>query len=95
MACRFQLWNHVLDGLTCRSHSTGISAWKCLIDRRLTSDERVSLIRDIFSDHNDTTAVVRLRGDDAQSFVDVIDKVLFRPFIPGYPLVKGQILPLF
>jgi len=47
-----------------------------LIDRPLATDQRISLITAIFSDHDETEAVKRLSGDDAQSFVDVIDEVL-------------------
>ena len=57
-------------------------AWKRLIDLPLTTDERVSLITTIFSDHDETEVVRWLRGDDAQSFVDVIDEVLHRSCIP-------------
>ena len=53
-----------------------IPAWKCLIDRSLTPDERISLIADIFSDHDETKAAKCLHGDDAQSFVNIIDEVL-------------------
>ena len=55
---------------------SGIPAWKRLVNRPLTKDERISLITDIFSDPEETEVVKRLRGDDAQSFVDVIDEVL-------------------
>ena len=51
-------------------------AWKRLIDSSLDSSERISLITDIFSDHDETEIVKRLRGDDAQSFIDVIDQVI-------------------
>ena len=49
--------------------------WKCLIDRRLTTQERTPLITTIFSDRNELEVVKRIGGDDAQSFVDVIDEV--------------------
>ena len=41
----------------------------------------MSLISDIFSDPDDTKVVKHLDGDDAQSFVDVIDEVLAYSFI--------------
>ena len=55
---------------------SGTPAWKRLIDHPLTSDERISLIKDIFSDRNETEIVRHLVGDCAQSFVDVIDQVI-------------------
>ena len=58
-----------------------IPAWKRLIIRPLVANERVSLITYIFSDRDETEAVKRLRGDDAQSFVDVVDEVLPHSFI--------------
>jgi hypothetical protein len=54
---------------------SGTPAWKRLIDRPLTSDQRISLITDIFSDRDETETVRQLRGDDAQSFVDVTEQV--------------------
>ncbi|KAF9647762.1 kinase-like protein [Thelephora ganbajun] len=54
----------------------GIPVWKSLINCPLAMDERISLITVIFSDRKETEAVKRLRGDDAQSFVDVIDEML-------------------
>ena len=47
-----------------------------MIDRSLATDERVSLITDVLSDHDETEAVQNLRGSDAQSFVDVVDEVI-------------------
>ena len=55
---------------------SGTPAWKRLIDRPLFKDERIALITDLFSDRDETEAVKRLSGDDAQAFVDVIDEVL-------------------
>ncbi|KAF9642811.1 kinase-like protein [Thelephora ganbajun] len=52
-----------------------IPAWKRLIDRPLATNERTSLIKDIFTDRDEIEMVRRLHGDDAQSFVDVIDEV--------------------
>lgn len=53
-----------------------IPAWK-----RLTGHERISLITTIFSDRDVIGVIERLRGDDAQFFVDMVDKV-FLSFIP-------------
>ena len=61
--------------LTC----SGTPAWKRLTDRPLTKEDCVSLITDIFSDRSEIETVKRLRGDDAQTFVDVMDKVLPLP----------------
>ena len=63
--------------LTCDS----IPTWKHLINRPLTTNERISLIMDIFSDRKEAETVKYLHGDDAQSFVDVIDEVLAHSFI--------------
>ena len=50
--------------------------WKHLTDSPLTTDERVSLIADLFSDQGEIDALKALNGSDAQSVIDVIDKVL-------------------
>ena len=46
-----------------------------MIDRPLTKDERVSLIADLFSDHDEIETLKGLNEGDAQSFIDVIDEV--------------------
>jgi len=58
-------------------------AWKRLINHPLTTAERTSLIADLFSDHDETKAAKGLRGDDAQSFVDVVGEVLPHAFTSG------------
>ena len=50
-------------------------AWKQLISGTITTDERISLITTIFSDHNQVEMVGELSGSDAQTFVDMIDEV--------------------
>ena len=45
------------------------------MDHPLGTDERISLITDIFG-NNKIEMVERLCEDDAQSFVDVVDEVL-------------------
>ena len=60
---------------------SGTPAWRRLIDRLPAADERISLITDMFSDHDETEAIERLHGDDAQSFVDVIDEVFPHSFV--------------
>ena len=51
-----------------------------MVELPLASDEQISLITDILSDRDETEVVKHLHGDDAQSFVDMIDKVLLHPF---------------
>jgi len=76
VACKFRLWNpltYLFNGfLTCDR----IPAWKHLIDCPLGTNERIPLIADIFSNCDETEVVKCLSGDDAQSFVDVVDEVL-------------------
>ena len=57
--------------------------WKRVIsiDRHLSTDDRVSLITAIFSNRDETEAVKLLSGEDAQSFVDVIDQVQLPAYI--------------
>ena len=57
-------------------HETLIPEWKRLISQPLPADERVSLITTIFSDSVGADAAKHLHGDNAQTFVDVIDEVL-------------------
>ena len=52
-----------------------VPAWKQLISHPLAISERVSLITTIFSDRDGVHEVNHLCGNDAQSFVDVIDEV--------------------
>ena len=73
--------------LICFSNSP-IPAWKRLINCTLSSYERISLIADIFSDHNETEVVMSLRGDDAQSFVDIIDGVC----LPIFSLQRNDLI---
>ena len=51
-----------------------------MIDDFLTTAERISLVTDLFSNRDETKAVECLSGDDAQSFVDVVDEVLLHSF---------------
>ena len=71
----FSLDPHPHPGLTIFPRSNGIPALKRLVDNPLGSDERVSLITDVFSVHDEAELVLRLRGDDAQPFIDAIDEV--------------------
>jgi hypothetical protein len=78
--CKYRFQNHVSVGLT-RFSRRGIPVWRRLIDHPPNPDERISLITNIFSDRDGIEVVRQLRGDDAQSFVDVIDEV-FSHFLP-------------
>ena len=69
-------------------------AWKCLIERSLTPDECTSLIADIFSDRDEAEAVKHLHGDNAQSFVDVIDEVLPIPYFKNGPIDQPRPFPV-
>ena len=46
-----------------------------MISPTLPRNERIQLITFIFSDHDEIEVVNRLTGDDAQTFIDTIDKV--------------------
>lgn len=50
-------------------------AWKRLISHSLTAEERISLITTISLDDDQVNMVVQLSGDDAQTFVDMINEV--------------------
>ena len=58
-----------------------IPVWKHLINRPLTTDERISLIADLFSDRDEMEALKDLSGGDAQSFIDMIDEVPLRSHV--------------
>ena len=58
-----------------------IPVWKHLMDRPLTTDERVSLIADLFSDRDEIESLKDLSSGDAQSFIDVIDGVLLHSHV--------------
>ena len=55
--------------------------WKHLIDRPFTTDERISLIADLFSDRDEIEALKDLSGSDAQSFIDMVDEVPFHSHV--------------
>ena len=61
-------------------HEPPIPAWKRLIGESLTQDERTSLITAIFSDNIETDTANNLHGNDAQTFIDVIDEVISPSF---------------
>ena len=55
---------------------SGVPAWKRAVELPLASDEQISLITHIFSDRDEIEVVEHLYGDDAQTFVDVMNKVV-------------------
>ena len=58
--------------------SSDIPVWKHLTNDPLTTDERVSLIADLFSDRDEIDTLKALSGGDAQSVIDAIDEVPVR-----------------
>ena len=61
-----------------------VPAWRRLISRPLTTNERISLVMAVFADRNEVGEVNHLSGNDAQTLVDVIDEVgVFLIFILG------------
>ena len=54
------------------SAQIGPQGWKRLICSPLTTQERISLVADILSNRGEVEMARRLRGDDAQTFVNVI-----------------------
>jgi len=66
-----------------------LPAWKQLTSSTLETHKRIPLVRTVFSDSEEVEIVGHLCGDDAQTFVDVIDEVSLtlppprsRPFPP-------------
>ena len=56
-----------------------IPTWRRLIYHTLPADQGISLVNAILSDGRETEAVKSLCGNEAQSIVDVMDKVLLHP----------------
>lgn len=52
-------------------------ALRCLISGTTTRGERASLLETIFSSRKATKIISRLRGRDAQTFIDVVDEVRY------------------
>ena len=68
----------IFDHESARLTSTlcsGRSAWNRLITSPLTPNQRTSLITEILSDRDEIETINNLCGNDAQSFIDVIDEV--------------------
>jgi len=53
-------------------------AWERLISHALSTRERIPLVTAIFSDRNEVGMVGNLCGDNAQTFINVIDEVRIR-----------------
>ena len=67
------------------------SAWKRLTNHNLTTNERVSLIKMVFSHSDQVRMVQHLDGDDAQDCVDTINEVSTRTVSPlGDRLVDSR-----
>ena len=56
---------------------SNLPAWKRLTSYPLSVEAPIRLITSIFSNREDVEVVGRLSGDDAQTFIDAIDKVNF------------------
>ena len=69
---------HLPVNLTIFLARSDLPAWKRLINDHLSEDERTSLITSIFSDSDEVEVVTSLPKNDAQAFVDTIDKVTSR-----------------
>ena len=57
-----------------------LPAWKQLLSPNLATHKRIPLIVTIFSGGAEVEIAGNLFGDDAQTFVDVIDEVSIRTF---------------
>ena len=56
--------------------------WKRLIDPQLPTNERIQLIKSVFSDRDEVEVFKYLSGNDVQAFVDVIDEASVRTLLP-------------
>ena len=54
-----------------------------MIDDPLSTGDRISLVTSIFSDYNETKVVECLSGNDAQTFINVIDEVSLDALSPA------------
>ena len=60
------------------SHTKSQTTFERLISNTLPTRDRIPLITSIFSDHDQVEILGNLCGDNAQSFIDVIDEVSAR-----------------
>jgi len=65
----------MLNWFDCVTLCSDPPPWKRLISYTLPTHERISLITSIFSDRGEVEAVGQLSGDDAQTFIDIINEV--------------------
>ena len=69
---------------------SNLPLWKRLISYPLSTHERIALITSIFSDHGEVEAVEHLTGNDAQTFIDLIDEVSTYIISSGCSLVNSH-----
>jgi hypothetical protein len=60
---------------------SGVSACKRLISHDYSPHETISLIEAVFKSKDEINMIGYLRGDDAQTFIDVIHEVCLPPFV--------------
>lgn len=84
MACEPQLLfaDYAFANPNCSLVYSEPPPWKQLIGCALDTQERVSLITDIFSEQDESDAVEHLHRQDAQAFVDVMYEVSSQTFQP-------------
>ena len=56
--------------------------WKRLIDPQLSTNERIQLMKSVFSDRDEVEVFKYLSGNHVQAFVDVIDEASARTILP-------------
>jgi len=74
-----------------------LPAWKRLISHPPAQSERAPLITAIFADNNEVEMVRNLCGDDAQTFVDLVDEVRLCSLSPlkhGLVDLQSEFYPL-
>jgi hypothetical protein len=68
------------------------SACKRLISHAYLPHEAISLIEAVFKSKDEINTIGYLRGDDAQTFIDVIHKVRLHPLLPRHGLITFTFL---
>ena len=76
------IWRPPVPRLDYILTSSNPPAWKQLINPDSPANERFDLIKSIFSDHDEVEVFKHFSGNDAQAFVDGIDKVAFSNLSP-------------
>ena len=64
---------------------SGVPVWKRIVELPAASDKQISLIKAMFSDHDEVEEAKNLGGDDAQSFIEAMDEVH-----STFPSVSGE-----